>query len=63
MVGVLWCSVQQHLQELWYWGPRALEVQRIHEPWVMEQWKLELELRMLEPEAPQYALLEVAAPL
>ena len=30
---------------------------------VMEQWKLELELRMLEPEAPLYALLEVAAPL
>ena len=29
----------------------------------MEQWKLELELRMLESEAPQYALLEVAAPL
>ena len=29
----------------------------------MEQWRLKLELRMLEPEAPQYALLEVAAPL
>ena len=29
----------------------------------MEQWKLELELRMMEPEAPQYAPLEVAAPL
>ena len=29
----------------------------------MEQWRLELELRMLEPEAPYYALLEVAAPL
>ena len=29
----------------------------------MEQWKLELKLRMLEYEAPQYALLEVAAPL
>ena len=29
----------------------------------MEQWKLELELRMLEPKAPQYALLEVPAPL
>ena len=29
----------------------------------MEQWRLELGLRMLEPEAPQYALLEVAAPL
>ena len=30
----------------------------MQEPWVME-----LELRMLEPNAPQYALLEVAAPL
>ena len=29
----------------------------------MEQWKLELELGMLEPEAPQYAVLEVVAPL
>ena len=29
----------------------------------MKQWQLELELRMMEPEAPQYALLEVAAPL
>ena len=29
----------------------------------MEKWKLEMELRMLEPEASQYALLEVAAPL
>ena len=29
----------------------------------MEQWRLELRLRMLEPEAPQYALLEVVAPL
>ena len=29
----------------------------------MEQWKLELELRILEPEAPQYALLEVVAPM
>ena len=29
----------------------------------MEQWRLELGLRMLEPKAPLYALLEVAAPL
>ena len=29
----------------------------------MKQWQLELELRMLEPKAPQYALLKVAAPL
>ena len=29
----------------------------------MEQWRLELGLRRLELEAPQYALLEVAAPL
>ena len=29
----------------------------------MEQWRLELGLRMLEPKAPQYALLKVAAPL
>ena len=35
----------------------------MQEQWVMEQWRLKLELRMLEPEAPQYALLEVASPL
>ena len=29
----------------------------------MEQWKLELELMMLESEAPLYVLLELAAPL
>ena len=29
----------------------------------MEQWRLKLELRMLEPEDPQYALLKVAAHL
>ena len=29
----------------------------------MEQWKSELELMMLESEAPMYALLELAAPL
>ena len=33
-------------------------MQRTQELWVMEQ-----ELRMQEPDAPQYALLEVAAPL
>ena len=35
----------------------------MQESWVMEQWRLELGLRMLEPEAPQYALLKVAASL
>ena len=39
-------------------GPRALEVQRTQERWVMEQ-----EVRMQELDAPQYALLEVVAPL
>ena len=35
----------------------------MQELWVMEQWQLELELMMLEYEAPMYALLELVAPL